>query len=183
MSLSEAKTVVLKPAGGTVTLNRFSLEIIAEKSVGLTEGKASRLWPCLFGTSALKKTHWKGGLYLYNVWIAFAFTLMWALNTIPPKQSGDLQNAFGENRALYMDFFLSARTTLKVQPLVKSMQRWQTDPGGLLSKQCLAHSPWRERDANKTPSGYFYNTRRLCSWSTSYAIGMTLFPCLALTVS
>lgn len=43
MSLSEAKTVVLKPAGGTVTLNRFSLEIIAEKSVGLTEGKASRL--------------------------------------------------------------------------------------------------------------------------------------------
>lgn len=83
MSLSEAKTVVLKPAGGTVTLNRFSLEIIAEKSVGLTEGKASRLWPCLFGTSALKKTHWKGGLYLYNVWIAFAFTLMWALNTIP----------------------------------------------------------------------------------------------------
>lgn len=54
MSLSEANTVVLKPAGGMVTLNHFSLEIMGAKPVGLTEGKASRLWPHLFGTSELK---------------------------------------------------------------------------------------------------------------------------------
>lgn len=129
MSLDKAGTEVLKPAEGMVTLNHFSLEIIAVKSVGLTQGKESRLWPHLFGISELKTSLKRRLVSLYCL-DYLPFCTSYEHSTVP------VQNL----KFIFQLLYVRGNNT-KVQPPVRSVQIWQTDMVSLFSKQCLIHTP------------------------------------------